>query len=82
MARGTTTPGILLSIPVLAIKLQKMSYLIENLECERSFLRQLWGFWKNLEPMLEILGFNPHCCWALIEIDMDDLASSLPTQCE
>lgn len=51
-----------------------MSYLIENLECERSFLRRLWGFWKSLEPVLEATGFDPHCCWALIEIDMYDLA--------
>lgn len=54
-----------------------MSYLIENLECERSYLRRLWGFWRSLGPILETLGFDPHCCWALIELDMRDLGASL-----
>ena len=54
-----------------------MSYLVENVECERSFLRRLWGLWHHLAPILTALGFNPHCCWALIEIDMGDLGTSL-----
>lgn len=53
-----------------------MSYLVEDVECERSFLRRLWGFWRNLDPILTALGFNPHCCWALIEIEMEDLGTS------
>lgn len=54
-----------------------MSYLIENLECEHSYLRRLWGFWRSLETILAALDFNPHCCWALIETDMRDLGVSL-----
>jgi hypothetical protein len=54
-----------------------MSYLIENKECERSFLRRLWGYWNSLGSILTALDFNPHCCWALIEVDMCDLGTSL-----
>jgi hypothetical protein len=54
-----------------------MDYLVENTECERSFLRRLWGFWSSFDPILQALGFNPHCCWALIEIDMPDLVPSV-----
>lgn len=54
-----------------------MNYLIENKECERSFLRRLWSFWSSLDPLLIKLGFNPHCSWALIEVDMSDLGASL-----
>lgn len=54
-----------------------MSYLVEDVECERSFLRRLWGFWRNLDPILTTLGFNPHCSWALIEIDMQHLGAPL-----
>jgi hypothetical protein len=54
-----------------------MNYLIENKECERSFLRRLWSFWSSLDPILIKLGFNPHCSWALIEVEMSDLGASL-----
>lgn len=54
-----------------------MNYLIENPERERSFLRRLWSFWSSLDPILRALGFNPHCSWALIEVEMSDLGASL-----
>ncbi len=54
-----------------------MSYLIENLECERYFLRRLWGMWNQLDSVWVALGINPHCCWALIEVDMRELGTSL-----
>lgn len=54
-----------------------VSYLIENLECERAFLRRLWGMWNSLDPILNDFGLTPHCCWALIEVEMRDLVSPL-----
>ena len=54
-----------------------MSYLIENLECERLFLSRLGFSWDQLAPMLGSLGVHPHLCWALIEVDMTNLVSSL-----
>jgi hypothetical protein len=54
-----------------------MNYLIDNPECERSFLRRLWSFWRDLDPILRTLEFDPHRCWALIEVEMSDLGVSL-----
>src|ERR1043166_2740072 len=54
-----------------------MSYLIENHECERTFLSGLGWSWGALEPLLRSLDIHPHCCWALIEVDMNDLVPSL-----
>ena len=54
-----------------------MSYLVETQECERTFLSRLGWSWDNLAPMLHSLGIHPHCCWALIEVDMEDLIISL-----
>lgn len=54
-----------------------MGYLIENYECERTFLAGLGWSWSALDPLLRSLGIHPHCCWALIEVDMDDLVPSL-----
>jgi hypothetical protein len=54
-----------------------MAYLIENNECERTFLSRLGWSWDALEPVLRSLDIHPHCCWALIEVDMSDLASSV-----
>jgi hypothetical protein len=54
-----------------------MSYLIESHECERTFLGGLGWSWSSLEPMLRSLDLHPHCCWALIEVDMKELVPSL-----
>jgi|GEM_PF-1772287 len=54
-----------------------MGYLIENNQCERTFLAGLGWSWDSLAPILHSLGVHPHCCWALIEVDMKDLASPL-----
>lgn len=54
-----------------------MSYLIENLDCERLFLSRLGFSWDQLAPMLGSLGIHPHLCWALIEVDLTNLVSSL-----
>jgi len=54
-----------------------MGYLIENYECERTFLAGLGWSWSALEPLLRSLGIHPHCCWALIEVDMNDLVPSV-----
>src|SRR6266849_10019198 len=54
-----------------------MGYLIENYECERTFLAGLGWSWSALEPLLRSLDIHPHCCWALIEVDMNDLVSSV-----
>jgi hypothetical protein len=56
-----------------------MGYLIENNECERTYLAKLGWSWSALEPVLRSLNIHPHCCWALIEVEMDDLASSMNT---
>lgn len=54
-----------------------MSYLVETLECERTFLSRLGWSWDSLAPMIRSLGIHSHCCWALIEIDMKELLPSL-----
>lgn len=54
-----------------------MGYLIENNECERTYLANLGWSWSALEPVLRSLDIHPHCCWALVEVEMDDLASSM-----
>jgi hypothetical protein len=54
-----------------------MSYLVETLECERRFLGRLGWSWDSLAPMLRSLGIHPRCCWALIEVQMEDLVPSV-----
>lgn len=54
-----------------------MGYLVENYECERTFLAGLGWSWGALDPLLRSLGIHPHCCWALIEVDMNDLVPSV-----
>ena len=54
-----------------------MGYLIENNQCERTFLAGLGWSWSCLAPILLSFGIHPHCCWALIEVDMKELAPSL-----
>ena len=54
-----------------------MSYLAETQECERTFLSRLGWSWHSLAPMLRSFGIHPHCCWALIEVEMEDLVPSL-----
>jgi hypothetical protein len=54
-----------------------MGYLIENNRCERTFLAGLGWSWGCLAPLLRSFGVHPHCCWALIEVDMKELVPSL-----
>jgi len=54
-----------------------MSYLIENNQCERTFLAGLGWSWDCLAPILRSFGIHPHCCWGLIEVDMKELVRSL-----
>lgn len=54
-----------------------MSYLIESNQGERTFLAGLGWSWDCLAPILRSFGIHPHCCWALIEIDMKELVPSL-----
>lgn len=54
-----------------------MGYQIENHDCERTFLAGLGWSWGAIEPLLRSFGIHPHCCWALIEVDMNDLVPSL-----
>ena len=54
-----------------------MSYLVETQDCERRFLGRLGWSWDSLAPMLRSLGIHPHCCWALIEVEMEDLVPSV-----
>lgn len=54
-----------------------MGYLIENNQCERTFLAGLGWSWECLAPILRSFGVHPHCCWALIEVDMKQLVPSL-----
>jgi len=54
-----------------------MNYLIQDDKREHVFMRRIGSFWLYLSDMLISLGINPHFCWALLEIDMPKLTTSL-----
>jgi hypothetical protein len=54
-----------------------VNYLIENEECEREFMGRLRSFWSNLAPIFRSFGIDPHCCWALFEVQMQALVPGI-----